>query len=405
MVNLMLAVGGLWGTIINWFQGFVGNFGLTIIVFTIILKLVLSPLEIYQKVTSKKQMEQQAKLQPQLAKIQKQYANNKDMLNQKTMELYKKENVNVMGNCFGMLINLVITLVVFITLFSSLNAISQANIKTEYETLQAEYSTVFKENLVNNTESVGVTFESTDTIESYVIKLEEALKGAMSDEDWTISTEKVTFDNYLATAQKEARESTSKKYGEVKEGFLWIKNIYRPDTWSSVFPSADEYLSISNTNFKNITAENPYIDIFGAEYSTEATAKEAFKTSFNEVTTNIKTDYSGWNGWLILVILSAVITVLSQIITSLTTKTKKQYDKKGNEIQVQNPNNNKLMLILLPVLMVVFTIQYSAAFALYIVVNSLMSVVIGFVTSLVMNAIEKKKEAKLEKNFKGTKGV
>jgi len=312
-----------------------------------------------------------------------------------------------MGNCFGMLINLVITLVVFITLFSSLNAISQNNIKTEYETLQTEYVTVFKENLVNNTQSVGVTFEETDTIESFVNKLEISLKGTMTDEEWTASQEKVTFENYLTTAQSAARESTSKKYGEIKEGFLWIKNVYRPDTWSSVFPNSDEFLSISNTNFKNVSSENPYIDIFGAEYTTEATAKEAFKTSFNEVTTDIKTDYAGWNGWLILVILSAAITVLSQIITKLTTKTKKQYDKKGNEIVVQNPNNNKLMLILLPVLMVVFTIQYSAAFALYIVINSLMSTLIGLVTSLITNAIDKKKEAKLEeeKYFKGTKEV
>ena len=52
------------------------------------------------------------------------------------------------------------------------------------------------------------------------------------------------------------------------------------------------------------------------------------------------------------------------------------------------------MLILLPALMVIFTIQYSSAFALYIVINSLMSVLIGFVTTLIMNQIEKKKELK-----------
>ena len=407
MVNLTLAIGGLWGTIINWFSSFIGNFGLTIIVFTIILKLVLSPLEIYQKVATKKQTEKQAVLQPQLNKLQKQYANNREMLNKKTMELYKKENINPMGNCLGMLINLVITLVVFITLFSSLNSISQHNIKAEYETLQTEYVTVFKENLINNTQTVGVTFEETDTIESFVTKLQTALKGSMNDEDWALSQEKVEFDNYLTTAQNLARENVSKKYGEIKEGFLWIKNVYRPDTWSSVFPNADEYLNISNTNFKKVSSENPYVDIFGAEYTTSDSAKEAFKTSFNEVTTNIKTDYAGWNGWLILVILSAGITVLSQIIMSLTNKPKKQYDKKGNEIPVQNPANNKLMLILLPVLMLIFTIQYSSAFALYIVVNSAMSTLIGFATSLVMSKIEKNKQLKAEENkyIKNTKGV
>lgn len=410
MVNLMLAVGGLWGKIINWLGGFIGNFGLTVIVLTVLIKLLLSPLEIYQKVASKKQMEKQAVIQPQLAKIQKQYANNKEMQNKKTMELYKKENVNVMGNCLGMLINLVITLVVFITLFSSLNSISQHNIKKEYEILQNEYVEVFKNNLIENkpAEAVSVVFgqNDIDTINEFVLEVEKAFKGSMSPEEWNASNEKTTFESYLTTAQNAARKAVSTKYGEIKEGFLWIKNVYRPDTWNSVFPTSGEYLSISNTNFKKVD-EVPYTDIFGVVYTSEAEAKEAFILSFNEVTTDIQKDYSGWNGWLILVILAAGITLLSQIITAMGNKPKKQYDKKGNEIPVQNPANNKFLLILLPILMVVFTIQYSSAFALYIVVNSAMSTLIGFATTIVMNKIEKNKQLKSEENkvIKNTKGV
>lgn len=393
MVNLTLAVGGLWGTIIEWFQSFIPNFGLAILVITILLKLLLSPLEVYQKIITKKNAEKQAKMQPQIEKLQKQYANNKEMLNQKQMELYKKENFNVMGSCFGMLINLVLTLVIFITFFNSLNAISQANIKNEYEVLQNEYVAVFKQELETST---SVSFTENQTIENYVNAFEAYLKGTKSEEEWATSQEKITFDNIIATAQASARESVSNKYGEIKEGFLWVQNIYRPDTWASVFPSADEYLSISNQNFNDVSAENKYVDIFGAEYETKETAKEAFTLAFNEVTTDIKTDYAGWNGWLILVVLSAVITVLSQIITTKSTKPKPQYDKKGNEIPVQNPNANKLLMYALPILMVVFTIGYSAAFAIYIVINSLMSLLIGFVTNLVMNKIEKNKELKAE---------
>ena len=66
MANLMLTVGGVWGTIIGWFQSFIPSFGLTIIVFTIALKLILSPLEIYQKISSKKTAEKQAILQPKI---------------------------------------------------------------------------------------------------------------------------------------------------------------------------------------------------------------------------------------------------------------------------------------------------------------------------------------------------
>lgn len=378
MANLMLAVGGLWGTIINWFNSFIPSFGLTIIVFTVALKLILSPLEVYQKITTKKQTEVQAKLQPQLEKLQKKFGNNKDMLNQKTAELYKKENFNVMGSCLGLLINLVLTLVIFITLFSSLNQISQYNIKTEYDNLKQTYISTFVETAKTNPYSITITDE--DTPKTIIEKIKAS---SLSDEE---------KDAYILTLKDSASESTVNKYTEIKEGFLWIKNIYRPDTYASVFPSGNEFISISGTNFKKVSAENPYTDIYGESFTTTEKAKEAFLLEYKDITKDINTKYSGWNGYLILVILSAVITVLSQIIATKMTKPKNTTDKKGNEIEVKQPTS-KFMLVLLPILMVIFTLQYSSAFAIYIVINSLMSLIISFVTGLILNKKDKKKES------------
>jgi len=376
MANLMLAVGGLWGTIFEWLNGFIPSFGLTIILFTIALKLILSPLEVYQKVTTKKQSEMQAKLQPELDKLQKRFANNKEMLNQKTAELYKRENYNVMGSCLGMLVNLVITLVVFITLFTSLNQISQYKIKTEYSNLTETYQTTFISNA--NEKSGGIiVVDENDTVSSIINKINSS---SLSDE------EKSTLINDLKEVSKQA---ASEKYTEIKESFLWIKNVFRPDTYVSVFPSAEEYLQISNTNFNNVSSEATYFDIYGNVYETPQTAKEAFINEYKDITGQINVTYSGWNGYLILVVLAAGITVLSQIIALRATKAKKQVDKKGNEIEVKQPNG-KLMLFLLPALMIVFTLQYSAAFALYIVTNSLMSLIISFITGLVLDKKDKK---------------
>lgn len=383
MDNLMLTVGGLWGTIISWFQSFLPSFGLTIIVFTVALKLVLSPLEIYQKVSSKKTAEKQAVLQPKLEKLQKQYGNNKDLLNQKTMELYKKENFNVMGSCFGMLINLVITIVVFFTLFSSLNQISQYNIKTEYEQLTENYKVVLQTKLKEEASSNSIVLSADDDLKTIIEKIEAS----------SLSSEEKT--SLIASSKAFATSETANYYGQIKEDFLWVKNIYRPDTYASTFPNSDEYLSITGTNFNNISAENKFIDIYGNEYINKDDAKEAFARDFQEVAGDINKVYSGWNGWLILVALSGGITVLSLLITNIGNKPKKQYDSKGNEINVKTPNN-MLMMILLPVLMIVFTLQYSAAFALYIVMNSVMSVLIGLITTLVMNKIEKSKQQKKE---------
>lgn len=382
MGNLMLTVGGLWGTIIGWFQSFLPSFGLTIILFTIALKLVLSPLEVYQKVSAKKTAEKQAILQPKIEKLQKQYGNNKELLNQKTMELYKKENFNVMGSCLGMLINLIITVVVFFTLFSSLNQISQYNIKTEYEQLSTKYSQVLESKLREEATNNSITLSETDDLKTIISKINES---SLTDE---------TKNEILSNSKTFATSETATYYGTIKEGFLWIKNIYRPDTYASTFPSSDEYLSTTGI-LNNVSEEKPYTNIYGETATTKDAAKDLFATEFKDVAGDITKVYSGWNGWLILVVLSAGVTVLSLLITNLGNKAKKQYDNKGNEIQVKTPNNF-LMMILLPILMVVFTLQYSAAFALYIVMNSLMSVLIGCVTTLVMNKIEKSKEKKKE---------
>ncbi|WP_022820085.1 YidC/Oxa1 family membrane protein insertase [Fusobacterium russii] len=87
----------------------VGNFGLSIIIVTIIIKILLLPLTIKQD----KSMKAMKKLQPQLDEIKKKYANDKQMLNIKTMELYKENKVNPAGGCLPILIQLPILFALF----------------------------------------------------------------------------------------------------------------------------------------------------------------------------------------------------------------------------------------------------------------------------------------------------
>lgn len=87
----------------------VGNFGLSIIIVTIIIKILLLPLTLKQD----KSMKAMKKLQPQLDEIKKKYANDKQMLNIKTMELYKENKVNPAGGCLPILIQLPILFALF----------------------------------------------------------------------------------------------------------------------------------------------------------------------------------------------------------------------------------------------------------------------------------------------------
>ncbi len=86
----------------NFFYDYVGNYGLAIIILTIIIKLIFWPLS--QK--SYGSMEQMKKLQPMVAKLREKYGDDKQRLNQETMALYKTYKVNPMGGCLPMVVQI-----------------------------------------------------------------------------------------------------------------------------------------------------------------------------------------------------------------------------------------------------------------------------------------------------------
>ena len=95
--------------LLNTTDKHVGNFGVSIIIVTILIKIALLPLTLKQD----KSMKEMKKLQPELEKIKKDYAHDKQMLNIKTMELYREHKVNPMGGCLPILIQLPILFALF----------------------------------------------------------------------------------------------------------------------------------------------------------------------------------------------------------------------------------------------------------------------------------------------------
>lgn len=91
---------------------FTGNYGMAIIVLTIVVRLLTFPLMSKQmKSTSKMQS-----LQPELKKIQEKYKDDKETLNKKTMELWQKHNVNPMAGCLPLLVQMPVLIAIFRTL-------------------------------------------------------------------------------------------------------------------------------------------------------------------------------------------------------------------------------------------------------------------------------------------------
>ncbi|NVK25716.1 MAG: membrane protein insertase YidC [Gammaproteobacteria bacterium] len=89
--------------------GFVGNWGIAIIIITILVKTLMYPL-------TKKQYESTAKmraLQPKMEQLKQRYGDDRQKFGQATMELYRKEKVNPMGGCLPLLLQMPIFLALY----------------------------------------------------------------------------------------------------------------------------------------------------------------------------------------------------------------------------------------------------------------------------------------------------
>lgn len=94
------------------YKNIISNYGIVIILLTVIVRIVLIPLTISQT----KSMAKMQKLQPELKELQKKYKDDKQKLQQETMEFYKKNNVNPLAGCLPLLLQMP----VFFALFQAL---------------------------------------------------------------------------------------------------------------------------------------------------------------------------------------------------------------------------------------------------------------------------------------------
>jgi len=95
--------------ILDGINSLVGNYGWSIMLFTLLIRLCLTPFDYKSRVGMRKMN----KLQPEVAKLQKKYAKDQEKLNQKTSELYRKEKVNPLSSCLPMLLSMPILFAMF----------------------------------------------------------------------------------------------------------------------------------------------------------------------------------------------------------------------------------------------------------------------------------------------------
>lgn len=333
-VSLLLA-GDLWQTLIGIFASWITNYGWAIIVFTIALKLVLSPLDIFQRVSSAKQQKVMTVMQPEMAALQQKYGNNKEKLNQETAKLYKKHNVSMGGMCFTMLITMVLTMVIFFTLFSSLRGYGVEKLDSTYSDLR-------------NTHIQA---------ETYVVNHASEFS---SDEE---------KQNYVKQAVLEEYELQSSK-----NSWLWVKNVWKSDTKTPQFVEYNDYESKyfkdENGNALTYTQNN-------VEFTFDL---EKEFDRYGYITGVIEEVNPGQNGYYVLIILAAVISFLTQWLSA------KLLTPKGQKMNMMN----KVMFAMIPITMVILALNSNVVFTLYTIVNSIMTALLSVIMSLIINNRNKK---------------
>lgn len=87
----------------------VNSYGLAVILFTLLVKLVLTPFDF----KSRQSMRRMERINPQIQELQKKYASDQQKLQKKTADLYKKERISPLGGCLPMLLTLPILFIMF----------------------------------------------------------------------------------------------------------------------------------------------------------------------------------------------------------------------------------------------------------------------------------------------------
>jgi len=327
-VSLLLKA-DLWQTLIGFFADWVVNYGWAIILFTVCLKLVLSPLDIFQRVSSAKQQKMMTNMQPELAAIQQKYGNNREKLNQETAKIYKKHNVSMGGTCFTMLITMVLTMVIFFTLYGSLRSYGEDKLFSSYAELDKVY--VSAQEYVNNAENA----------EEFVA-------------DGNATTEQKK-NQYVYNEIKNAYEEQTGR-----NSWLWVKNVWLSDT------EVDQIV-----RFDAIAEHEDYDD---AE-------KDAAKLRYDFIFDVVEKENPGQNGYYILIILAGLISFLTQFLSA------KLMTPKGQKLNTMN----KVMFAVIPITMIILALTSNVVFTLYIIVNSLMTAIISTIITLITKRKNKNK--------------
>ncbi len=157
----------LFGYVLNFLYEFVGNYGLAIILFSVLIKIIMLPISINQQKTMKKSQ----KINDEMKQIQFKYKNDPEKLNQEVMALYKREKLSPFSGCFSAIVQIILLFSVFYLVRSPLTYMK----KVDGNVIEKLESVVQEQGNTSNYKEIAVI--------NYMNKLESESQVSVSEED------------------------------------------------------------------------------------------------------------------------------------------------------------------------------------------------------------------------------
>ena len=313
--------------ILNWIFSWVGNYGWSVVIFTLFTRLIVLPLDI----KSRKAMRAMNRIQPKLQALQKKYANDKEKLNTKTMELYKKENVSPTAGCLPLLLQWPILIFMF----------------TAMRVVANEYTIQMILDLKNGIEPV---FQS-----------------------WLWIKNVFQPDSFMATILPNVGDQLIQIAEVGYSKILTAENI----------AAAKEYLA--SPEYATIAAQ------YGAEAFQRIQMNFLIARPVFTLPTSIANLFEYANGWFLLPIMAGVSQFfMTQLMNGTQKKTEEQ---KLAEQQTPNAMNSGFMKWFFPIFSVWICVTSNAAFSIYWMAVNVISIIQNIVLNAYFDRQEAKLEA------------
>ena len=429
------------GKLIKLLVAGVGSVGVGIILFSIALKVIVLPFDIYQRISMRKQNLKMKENKDKMEKLQKQYANDKAMYNQKVMEMYRESGISMFSSCLPMILSLVI----FIVAINAFNAYAQyANVQNYNTMVKAyneeitsycadvdEYSefdldsmtyTVTNEDGVEEqkTDYFVVVSEEDKFIDVYV-PCEKAVAEATVTEwkahaldydgsyRYFIDKEKMDAaeaageidlsefesenadeadDKYTEYFYDKGQDAVVKAYNDEvfpRTSFIWIRNVWATDASYKhpVLSYSDFTAEVSREEFT--VGGDDEVSFGSVNSKTNAYKQE----TYNHVTGKLSEQKNQANGFYVLIVLSIGTILLQQWISMRSQKEQQKY----SSVDGSSGSQQKIMLVVMTVMFAIFSFMYSAAFSIYMIMSNVLSLLSTLIINKLVDITQSKKEA------------